>query len=213
MTAPGEEKTLRWRSETPHSTLQLHLPGEALVHSARELSGQELTKFRLPTGCFQSDPLLEAVMSSLADAMRDGAPDLYAQAARELMIAHILVRYAGMPAPPEVNVHEQRLRRADDFMRAHLESPLTLQAIAEVSGLSRFHTLRLFKNAYGETPIKRLTRLRMERAQLLLAQDGESVTEVAFRCGYDNPAHFANAFRRYTGMTPTEFRRRQRRSQ
>jgi AraC family transcriptional regulator len=118
-----------------------------------------------------------------------------------------------MPSPPEANVHEQRLRRADDFMRAHLESPLTLQAIAAVIGLSRFHTLRLFKSAYGETPIKRLTRLRMERAQLLLAQDGESVTEVAFRCGYDNPAHFANAFRRHAGMTPTEFRRRQGRSQ
>jgi len=213
MTAPGEEKTLRWRSETPHSTLQLHLPGEALVYTARELAGQELTKFRLPTGCFESDLLLQAVMSSLADAMRDGVPDLYAQAARELMTTHLLVRYAGMPAPPAINVHEERLRRADDFMRANLESPLTLQGIAEVIGLSRFHTLRLFKSAYGETPIKRLTRLRMERAQLLLGQDGDSVTEIAFRCGYDNPAHFANAFRRHTGITPTEFRRRRGRSQ
>jgi AraC family transcriptional regulator len=213
MTAPGEEKTLRWRSEVPHSTLQLHLPGEALVHTARELSGKELTQFRLPSGSFESDPLLQAVISSLAEAMREGAPDLYAQAARELMIAHILVRYAGMPAPPAVNVHEERLRRADDFIRAHLESPLTLDGIAQVIGLSRFHTLRLFKSVYGETPIRRLTRLRMERAQLLLAQDGDSVTEVAFRCGYDNPAHFANAFRRFTGVTPTQFRRRKFRSQ
>jgi AraC family transcriptional regulator len=210
MTAPGEEKTLRWRSETPHSTLQLHLPGEALARSARELSGQELAKFRLPSGCFESDPLLRAVMSSLAGAMREGVPDLYAQAARELMIAHILLRYAGMPAPPEINVQDERLRRADDFMRAHLESSVTLHGIAECIGLSRFHTLRLFKRAYGETPIKRLTRLRMERAQLLLGQDGDSVTEIAFRCGYDNPAHFTSAFRRQTGITPTEFRRRRR---
>jgi AraC family transcriptional regulator len=208
MTAPGEEKTLRWQSETPHSTLQLHLPGEALAHSARELSGQELTKFRLPSGCFESDPLLQAVMSSLAEAMREGVPDLYAQAARELIIAHILLRYAGMSAPPQIDVHEERLRRADDFMRAHLESPLTLQGIAECLGLSRFHTLRLFKSAYGETPIKRLTRLRMERARVLLGQDHDSVTEIAFRCGYDNPAHFTSAFRRHTGVTPTEFRRR-----
>jgi len=208
MTAPGEEKTLRWQSETPHSTLQLHLPGEALACSARELSGQELTKFRLPSGSFASDPLLQAVMSSLAEAMHQGVPDLYAQAARELMIAHILLRYAGMPAPPEMNVHRERLRRADDFMRANLESPLTLQGIAECTGLSRFHTLRLFKRAYGETPIKRLTRLRMERAQLLLEQDSDSVTEIAFRCGYDSPAHFASAFRRHTGLTPTAFRRR-----
>jgi AraC family transcriptional regulator len=212
MTAPGEEKTLRWRSETPHSTLQMHLPAEALVHSARELGGQELTKFRLPSGCFESDPLLQAVMLSLAEAMREGVPDLYAQAARELMIKHILVRYAGMPAPPEINIQQKRLARADEYMRAHLESPLTLQGIADSIGLSRFHTLRLFRNLFGETPIKRLTRLRMERAQLLLAQDGGSVTDIAFRCGYDNPAHFASAFRRHMGMTPSEFRRLKTRS-
>jgi len=113
-----------------------------------------------------------------------------------------------MPAPLEIKVPQERLRRADDFMRAHLESPLTLQHIAECVGSSRFHTLRLFKSAYGETPIKRLTRLRMERAQLLLGRDGDSVTQIAFRCGYDNPAHFTSAFRRHTGITPSEFRRR-----
>jgi len=208
MTSPGEEKTLRWRSETPHSTLQLHLPGEALAQTARELGGQELTKFRLPNGSFESDPLLQTVMSSLADAMRDGLPDLYAQAARELVITHLLVRYAGMPAPPEINIHERRLRVADEFMRAHLGFPLTLQGISECIGMSRFHTLRLFKSVYGETPIKRLTRLRMEHAQFLLGHPGDSVTEIALRCGYDNPAHFATAFRRHTGITPTEFRRR-----
>jgi AraC family transcriptional regulator len=68
---------------------------------------------------------------------------------------------------------------------------LSLEEIAREAGLSRFHTLRLFKRAYGETPARRVARLRMERAKDLLATGEEPITEIAFRCGYDNSAHFA----------------------
>jgi AraC family transcriptional regulator len=98
------------------------------------------------------------------------------------------------------------LQRVHEFMREHLDEPLTLEAIAREAGLSRFHTLRLFKNAFGETPLRRLARLRMERARTCLSAGDEPVTEIAFRCGYENPAHFASAFRRWTGVSPTKYR-------
>jgi AraC family transcriptional regulator len=44
----------------------------------------------------------------------------------------------------------------------------------------------------------------MERAKIYLAAGEESVTEVAFHCGYENPAHFAAAFRRWVGVSPLE---------
>jgi AraC family transcriptional regulator len=46
----------------------------------------------------------------------------------------------------------------------------------------------------------------MERAKDLLATDEEPITEIAFRCGYDNSAHFAAAFRRCAGLSPREYR-------
>ncbi|MDB4964704.1 MAG: AraC family transcriptional regulator [Myxococcales bacterium] len=126
--------------------------------------------------------------------------------ARE-MARRALVRHAGFRAPRFTASEDSRLRRVDRFIRENLGSPISLQAIAREAGLSRFHVLRLFKHAYGETPFKRLTRLRMEDAQRRLARTNVSVTEIASTCGYDNSAHFASAFRRVFGVSPTAFRR------
>ena len=64
--------------------------------------------------------------------------------------------------------------------------------IAREAGLSRFHTLRLFNRAYGETPARRVARLRMERAKDLLATGEEPITEIAFR--------------RWAGLSAREYR-------
>jgi AraC family transcriptional regulator len=99
------------------------------------------------------------------------------------------------------------MRRVDAFMRENLASGISLEQLAEVACISRFHFLRLFKQTYGETPLKRLTRLRMEEARGRLARGRESITEIAFRSGYDNPAHFAVAFRKTFGLAPSAYKR------
>ena len=70
---------------------------------------------------------------------------------------------AGADQPPlrARRREDQRLRRADAYLRSQLAEPISLSCLAQVAGLSRFHLLRLFKIAYGETPLKRLTRLRI----------------------------------------------------
>jgi AraC-like DNA-binding protein len=123
------------------------------------------------------------------------------------MARRAVIRHAGFPAPRFTATEDARLRRVDEFIRENLGSSFSLKAIAREAGLSRFHFLRLFKQTYGETPFKRVTRLRMEEAQRRLARSRESVTEIASACGYENSAHFASAFRRMFGISPTAFRR------
>jgi AraC family transcriptional regulator len=94
----------------------------------------------------------------------------------------------------------------DAYMRENLANSVSLEELAQQAHLSRFHLLRLFKRAYGETPLKRLTRLRMTEAKRCLQQGGLSISEIAARCGYENPAHFASAFRRVEGVAPTAYR-------
>jgi len=123
------------------------------------------------------------------------------------VVRRAIIRNAGFSAPRFTRTEDFRLRRVDDYIRENLASSLSLQAMARQAGLSRFHLLRLFKQAYGETPFKRLTRLRMEEAQRRLIRTTESVTAIAFACGYEDSAHFASAFRRTFGIAPTKFRR------
>jgi AraC family transcriptional regulator len=91
-------------------------------------------------------------------------------------------------------------------MRDNLNQPITLAALSQEAGLSRFHLLRLFKLAYGETPLKRLMRIRIEEAKRRLIKTTQSITEIALDCGFENPGHFATVFRRLEGVTPSAYR-------
>jgi AraC-like DNA-binding protein len=143
-------------------------------------------------------------MATAESALTHGAREL---ALAEEMSRRALVRHAGFAALHRTSSEDARLRRVCEFMRENLGAPVSLAALARVASLSRFHVLRLFRQAYGETPLKYLTRLRMEEAQRRLTSTMDSVTEIALACGYDNSGHFASAFRRVFGMSPTSFRR------
>lgn len=207
MTAPGQEVTLRWRGRTRHRTIQLHLPAATIRRVHEDLSDRDPSGFELPSGLSLVDPVIQSILVGLVDAVAGGAPDLYAETAGEFLAAHLLVRHAGLAEPRPRLREDARLRRALAFMRGNLATPVSLDAIARSAGLSRFHLVRLFKQAYGESPFRRLTRLRMEAAQRLLARSMAPVTEIAARCGYPDPAHFASAFRRLVCVSPSEYRR------
>jgi AraC-like DNA-binding protein len=147
----------------------------------------------------------------MAQSGRRQGPDDVAHA-RELA-RRAVVLHAGFPGPRSTEREDVRLRRVEEFLRGNLGTPMSLQQVAREAGLSRFHFLRLFKQAYGLTPFKHLTRLRMEEAKQRLARGDESVTDIAYACGYEDAAHFASAFRREVGVSPRRYRQRFRRRQ
>jgi AraC family transcriptional regulator len=210
MTAPGYKSTLRWRGETTHDTLQLHLPEATLLRVRDELSEWAPPIVEMPNRLSYVDPLLEQVMRTLGAQVRAGAPDLYAETAGELLAAHILVRHAGFTERRSLRREDVRLRRVEAFLRENLGERVTLASIAQEARLGRFQLLRLFKEAYGETPYRRLTRMRMAEACRQLLQSRKSVTEIAVLCSYGNPAHFTTAFRRVVGVSPNVYRRTKR---
>ena len=208
MTAPGHTATLRWRAEAPIETLHLYLPERTMRSAVAALWDRDPHCVAMPDALQSEDPLVQQVMQSLREAMLAGVPDLYAETAADFLAVHLLRRHAGLPSPGAPGREELRLRRVNAYMRERLDAPISLDALAREAGLSRFHLLRSYKKAFGETPFRRLTRLRMEQAQCLLSDGHEAVTEIAMRCGYDNPSHFATAFRRAVGVSPSAYRHR-----
>jgi AraC-like DNA-binding protein len=99
-----------------------------------------------------------------------------------------------------------RLRLAKDAMDRDWSQPLDLDAVAAAAGYSRFHFVRLFREAYGETPGQYLSRRRIERAQELLRSANLTVTEICMLVGFTSLGTFCTRFKQQVGMTPTEFR-------
>jgi AraC-like DNA-binding protein len=107
-------------------------------------------------------------------------------------------------APPLL-VH---LRRARDHVDRCYREQLDLDVLAAVAGVSKYHFVRCFEATYGETPIRYLTRRRIERAQDLLRAANLTVTEVCMLVGFSSLGSFSSRFTQLVGETPTEYRDR-----
>jgi AraC-like DNA-binding protein len=100
------------------------------------------------------------------------------------------------------------LRRARDHADRHYAEPLTLDALAAVAGLSKYHFHRLFTATYGVSPSAHLSRRRVERAQDLLRATNLTITEVCHAVGFTSLGSFSSRFREIAGESPSEFQRR-----
>ncbi|NUB17092.1 helix-turn-helix domain-containing protein, partial [Azospirillum brasilense] len=86
--------------------------------------------------------------------------------------------------------------------------PPSLDRLAETAGMGHARLNRCVRKAYGQTVFAWLRDRRLERAEHCLRSGGQSVTEIAFLCGFSSSSHFASAFRERHGCSPAEFRRR-----
>lgn len=100
------------------------------------------------------------------------------------------------------------LRRAHDHIDRHYAAALDLGQLASVAGVSKFHFIRSFEAAYGVTPIRYLTRRRIERAQDLLRGANLTVTEICVLVGFTSLGSFSSLFTQLVGETPTAYRDR-----
>jgi AraC-like DNA-binding protein len=110
-------------------------------------------------------------------------------------------------------LHQQRascapgnVKRAEDFMRANLDVPLTIDAIADAAACSVRALQFAFRRFRGTTPMAAMQRFRLEaaRADILRRTRNQSLTGIAAAYGFTNPGRFAQLFRRTYGAYPSE---------
>ena len=104
----------------------------------------------------------------------------------------------------------QRLCRARSFIDECYDLPLDLREISKQACLSRYHFLRLFRDAFETTPHQYLIHRRIEKAKELLLSGRLSVTDVCFEVGFESLGSFSALFRRRVGDAPVSYRDRQR---
>jgi AraC family transcriptional regulator len=100
-----------------------------------------------------------------------------------------------------------QLRRATDFICAHLGGNISLEQLASVCDLSVSYFARGFKKGTGLPPHRWLVEMRLEKAKDLLLNTKTPLAEVAVGCGFVDQSHFTKMFFRATGNTPGSWRR------
>ena len=102
--------------------------------------------------------------------------------------------------------HDERLDAVKNYIREHLQEPLSREVLADVAGFSVPHFHRIFTAHIGENISNYVRRMRMERAGRKLRMGAVDITEVARAAGYETHAAFSKAFKGQFGLSPSEFR-------
>ena len=102
----------------------------------------------------------------------------------------------------------EEVEKAIRYMRNNLEKKIDMDELAEYVFLSHTGLIWKFKQELNTTPSRYLSVLRLSKAKQLLLNYPYSITEISDMCGYANPYYFTNAFRRYSGSSPSSFRKK-----
>ena len=101
----------------------------------------------------------------------------------------------------------KRLAVAIDYIHAHYALPLTLEQLAQIAFMSKFHFLRTFKQVYKTTPYQYIVYVRLDRAKQLLQETTMSVNHIATLVGYDDLSVFSRSFKRCYNYQPVVYRK------
>ena len=128
-----------------------------------------------------------------------------------VVLVHELVRLnrdvASVDPPVQGGLAPWQQRTVAAYIEEHLAEPISLATLATLVRLSPHHFCRAFKRSFGVPPHRYHNGRRMERAKSLLVKRGSSVTDTGLTIGFSETSSFSAAFRRETGLTPTEYRR------
>ena len=98
-------------------------------------------------------------------------------------------------------------RVVTEYIEEHVDEQISLATLAQLVRLSTYHFCRAFKQSFGIPPHRYHTSRRIERAKILLAKPAPSVTDIGLTVGFSQTSSFTAAFRRATGLTPTDYYR------
>ncbi|QBR01590.1 helix-turn-helix domain-containing protein [Paraburkholderia pallida] len=196
----------------PCDVLHLYVP-QALLHEcyAHVCGRPPAQEVMLGNAAIVPDVAVSRLACALVWAHAEGSTvnELFADCVGIAIVTRLLSReiHGGRKSQRTVTeLPRWRLKRAIEFIDAHLSDPIGLEDIAQSTGLTRMHFAAQFRVATGMSPHNYLLQRRVELAQLLLATSGRSVLDIALETGFRSQAHFTTVFRQRVGETPARYR-------
>jgi AraC family transcriptional regulator len=203
------EQRFRWT--TPAAVLAVRISDAALEQAAEETP---YARASAPEDCAVQDLRLSSLMYTLERERLSGYPSgrMFLEGIEQALAA-IIVRYEGVVVARlrSATVYKggltpYRIRRVTEFIQKHIEKEITLNELARNVGLSASHFCSLFHKTSGKTPHEFIQHCRIQHAKALLANQSNSILDVALASGFKTHQHFSRIFRRHVGISPSTYR-------
>ncbi|WP_110640536.1 AraC family transcriptional regulator [Salinicola sp. CPA57] len=172
-----------------------------------DATGHESTESFRSRDTLIPDPVLRDAILELARLVTQHVGSRIDQEYALYRIATRLVQRDGQFNPGAVvGRSDALLKRAREYVLAHLEEDMSLDDLSQAAHLSKYHFLRLFRQQFGMTPHQYVINCRINAARHAL-ETGEQPSAVAMRYGFADLSHFNRRFKRIYAMTPYQYQR------
>src|ERR1700744_1464607 len=157
---------------------------------------------------------LHTTVQALASEMEEQAPGSEVVASRLAEVLFVQVLRGHIASGPEHNkgwlraIFDPQIGAALSAIHDRVNTPWTVESLAEAAGMSRSAFAARFKELLGQTPLEYVTEWRMQKAMQLLQQRDKKLIDVARSVGYESDAAFSKAFKRVVGANPGEYLKR-----
>jgi len=206
---PAGKEFCEWHDPRTPTRLVFVYLDQADLDANRDL---DIANVSFPPRLFFEDPTLWSTVLKLKKSLESRAllDQSYVEALGVVLV-HELFRLnrdvARVDPPVQGGLAPWQQRTVAAYIEEHLAEPISLATLAALVRLSPHHFCRAFKKSFGVPPHRYHNGRRMERAKSLLVKRGSSVTDTGLTIGFSETSSFSAAFRRETGLTPTEYRR------
>jgi AraC family transcriptional regulator len=149
------------------------------------------------------DPALFALARTLAFENVHNYPSgalCWNEAASSFVDGLVAGHTAAMPARSRGSLGKDQLRRLRDYVVAHLDEPIGVEALADIAARSPFHFTRVFTRSVGMTPHRYVVHLRLQRAIELVREGRSGLAEIAAHTGFADQSHLSRWVRRVHGV-------------
>jgi AraC family transcriptional regulator len=205
----GRSTTLRWSATRPVRTTSLYLAPKRLEDVGLQM-GMAPSRVELRDRFNVADPVLRGLVQGLRRDVATGPDEdpLYRQTVLQSLAVRLLRRHSVRPptAPDTGALSRPRLRRVEEYVRAHLDDDLALEDLAQEVGLSKYHFSRRFKRRTGQSPYQFVIYERVRTARRLLRNTTRPLAQIAFDVGFSSQSHFTRTFKRHVGVPPGRYR-------
>ena len=200
----------RWDLAGPIEVSHVYIPPARLQECADQFAGGRPIELLDRVGV--DDPttmrILELLNREVIVESQTNA--LFVEQTLDLLCTQLIRAHSSVQSLPNGSTPKglslRQVKEVTSYMRENLEHEITLDDMAGLLSISRFHFATAFKQATGMTPHEALIAQRMEAAKSLLANKALDITQIALSVGYGTPSSFTAAFRKSNGVTPTVFR-------
>ncbi len=190
-------------AEDPWEVYWVRMEGPRLEQMCTMLSVQAWPVLS-GVGRTEVEPVFREIFAQMSSDAPESAPLIHAAAARLLAVA--CCARQGSPAEAAVPAP---LRKAVERMRLFYFESQTVGELAALVGMSASHFARVFKATFGTSPIDWLRRERISQAKRRLVETQDAIQWIAQEVGYHDRFFFSKDFKKLTGFTPREYRRRE----